>query len=268
MDNLILNHWNDCSDKYFGDAYETFEAVKENPIGNGFPKAMAEVISEYFPDFNFKGKKVLVPSCGDNTAVWAFYFLGADVTACDLSDRQIYNAEKIAKEKNLNIRYYVNDSMELSDIEDETYDLVYTSNGVHVWINNLPKMYGSFNRVLKSGGYYIMFETHPFCRPFDGDLLFGGDLVDKGEFKIVKPYEDVGPFEKDITFAWRIQDFVNSVISSGFTLKRLEEFHSIESDYRNHNYLYRKDNDTADNYDWRKTPYAAIPQCLGWCCQK
>jgi len=57
--------------------------------------------------------------------------------------------------------------MTLEGIADSEYDLVYTSNGVHVWINDLKVMYQSFYRVLREAGYYIYFETHPFIRPFD-----------------------------------------------------------------------------------------------------
>jgi spore maturation protein CgeB len=47
---------------------------------------------------------------------------------------------------------------------------VYTSNGVHVWIDDLLSMYKNFYRILKNGGMNIFFETHPMKRPFDDHI--------------------------------------------------------------------------------------------------
>ena len=62
-----------------------------------------------------------------------------------------------------------------------------------------------------------LFDTHPFVRPFD-------QKVYKGTFEVVKPYEDVGPFGEVPTFGWRIQDYVNALIKSGFVISRMEKF--------------------------------------------
>lgn len=84
--------------------------------------------------------------------------------------------------------------MKLAKLEAEAYDFVYTSNGVHVWINDLAGMYRSIHRVMKSGAMYIMYELHPFHRPFDGKNL--------DQLTVVKPYSNTGPFETEyeVTF--------------------------------------------------------------------
>ena len=77
------------------------------------------------------------------------------------------------------------------------------------------------------------------------------------KFVIRKPYEETGPFPDDVTYDWRIQDYVNALVSSGFSILRMEEFHSIPEDLPNHNYL--SDNyDEPDKYDWHKNPCAAF----------
>jgi Methylase involved in ubiquinone/menaquinone biosynthesis len=259
--NQIIDDWNNSSDDYFRrwDYFALFNALEKDPY-KGFPHTMAAIIKEYYPDL--KGKNVCVPSCGDNVAVFGFCALGANVTATDISYKQIENAQKIAKERNLDIKYYLSDSMKLNELPDSTFDLVYTSNGVHVWIHDLIAMYGNINRILKNNGYYLMFDTHPFGRPFDKAYW------EKGQFIIKKPYEEIGPFPDDTTFDWRTQDFVNSLIASGFEIKRMEEFHSLVEDFPNHNYLFDKDDTKHEKYDWHKNPYAALPQCLGLLCHK
>ena len=67
---------------------------------------------------------------------------------CDLSEKQIENAKRIADKNGWAIEFLCQDSRKLDKIGSDTYDLVYTSNGVHVWIDDLPGMYANFHRVL------------------------------------------------------------------------------------------------------------------------
>lgn len=258
--NKVIDDWNNSSDEYFSNTnFDTlFSALEKDPY-KGFPHAMAAMINEYYPDL--KGKNVCVPSCGDNTAVFSFCALGANVTATDISYKQIENARKIAEKRNLNIKYYVCDSMKLNELSDNMYDMVYTSNGVHVWINNLNAMYENIYRILKKDGKYMLFDTHPFVRPFD-------QKVYKGIFEVVKPYEDVGPFGEVPTFGWRIQDYVNALIKSGFVISRMEEFHSVIDDIPDCSYLFEETDIKHDNFNWHNNPWAALPQCLGLCSHK
>ena len=257
----LVENWNSRSDEWYAqwDYEALFRELEKDPY-IAFPKAIAAVMKEYVPDL--KGKKVCVPSCGDSVAVFGFQALGAKVTAADISWKQVENGRKIAEQRGLDITYYCSDSMKLEELVDETFELVYTSNGVHVWIHDLGTMYRNFHRILKENGRYIMFDTHPWSRPFDKKLL------GNGEFRIRKPYEETGPFPGETTFDWRIQDFVNSLAVSGFFIERMEEFHSVIADLPNHNYLYEEKDTAYENFDWHKNPSAALPQCLGLICRK
>ncbi|WP_055668589.1 class I SAM-dependent methyltransferase [Desnuesiella massiliensis] len=259
--NKIIDDWNNCSDEWFSNTKfdELFSALDKDPYKD-FPQTMAAMIKEYYPDL--KGKNVCVPSCGDNTAVFSFCALGAKVTATDISYKQIENARKIAEKMSFNVNYHVCDSMKLNELSDNIYDLVYTSNGVHVWINDLNAMYSNIDRILKKDGKYMLFDTHPFGRPFDSKK------VDKGIFEIFKPYEEVGSFGEVPNFHWRIQDYVNALIKSGFVISRMEEFHSVIDDIPACNYLSEESDINHDNFNWHSNRYAALPQCLGLCSHK
>jgi len=242
---------------------EDTEIVIKNPE-RAFPFAMRPIIKKYMGDL--QNKKVLVPSSGDNKAVFGFHVLGAKVTSCDISENQLINAKKIADKFNWDIEFICQDSMKLDKIKDDEYDLVYTSNGVHVWIDDIYGMYKNFHRVLKSGGYNIFFETHPMTRPFN-------DSTPDYNFKVKKLYEDIKPAANNGVprYHWRTQDFVNAVISAGFDLKEMQEFHSIEGDLDD--YLPQETNPEHENYgvdmkDWKQNPWAALPQCLCLCSRK
>ena len=260
MNNGVMNWWNRRSDEYFKDIQIGLEQIAEN-AEDAFPVVVWKMISNEFPDL--RGKRVLVPSSGDNIAVFGFHLLGAEVTSCDIAERQLANAKKIADSNGWNIEFIQQDSMTLDAVQDGKYDLVYTSNGVHVWINDLPKMYRNFNRVLKPGGSYIMFETHPFGRPFD----------DSGtEIKVRKPYEDTGPFVsgEETTFGWRVMDLFNAVFDSGFNITHMEEFSPGKEEYDNYFYSHHQEakEDGYKKHDWKQNPWAALPQCIGFTATK
>jgi SAM-dependent methyltransferase len=141
--------------------------------------------------------------------------------------------------------------MKLEGIPDGEYDLVYTSNGVHVWINDLPSMYRNFNRVLKPDGRYIMFETHPFIRPFD----------DNGEeIKIIKDYDNTEGFH------WRIMDLFNALTGQGFEVLRMEEFHAEigAHDLWWYKTLGEAEEDGNKKFDISNNAWAALPQWIGF----
>ena len=261
MSDAIKNHWNSTSDEYYTRDIDSYEAIIASPE-RAFPLAVYPLIQKYVGAL--QGKRVCVPSNGDNIAAFGFFLLGAKVTSCDLSENQIANAQKIADKYRFDVEFVCDDSMTLGKVRDDTYDLVYTSNGVHVWIDNLPGMYRNFHRVLKRGGYNIFFETHPMSRPFDDKTY---------EVKIKKPYEAIGPDEEMPTYDWRTQDFVNAIASAGFMIKEMQEFHSLREDLKSHNYLILSENSgqfnwPGDTFDWHNNPWAALPQCLSICSQK
>jgi len=254
-----MTMWNDKSDDYYRDIQIGVEQILAN-TERAFPISIWRMIRSAFP--KLRGKRVLVPSSGDNIAVFGFHLLGATVTSCDISERQLHNAKKVADRYEWDIEFIWQDSMTLDKIGDGEYDLVYTSNGVHVWISDLPKMYGNFNRVLKPDGQYIMFETHPFIRPF-GNSETG--------IRVKKPYESTGPFtsEEETTYGWRIMDLFNAVFAAGFTMTHMEEFHQ-KDDYDNWFYSHKllSAEDKAIEFDWTKNPWAALPQCIGFSARK
>lgn len=253
--NNIKNAWNDWSDNYYkeNDDQDIIKSIIETPH-KVFPTKVWEYLSFYYP--KFEGVKVCVPSSGDNKAVFAFHLLGADVTSCDISHNQINNAKLIAKNNNWNINFKVLDSMDLSSIESELYDLVYTSNGVHVWISDLNKMYSSFNRILKNNGRYIFFETHPFIRPFDDNT---------NELKIVKRYDKIETGDEIPNYHWRVQDFVNSLIKNGFTIDSISEIYA-EKDIIGATWW--NDYEWNEKADMSINPYSALPQWISFCSYK
>ncbi|MCL2527063.1 MAG: class I SAM-dependent methyltransferase [Defluviitaleaceae bacterium] len=260
-------NWNNYAAKYTARVHSEKEmnALIRDPAG-AFHKTTWGMIKMYLPDL--EGKKICVPSSGDNHAVFAFAMLGAKVTSCDFAENQLANAERIAKEYGWagSIEFICADTMALDGVQSNAFDFVYTSNGVHVWISGLPAMYHSIHRILKPGGIYTMFEIHPYQRPFDEAL------------KVVKPYDATGPIESEtmINYHWRVMDIANAILGSGLTALHIEEmfaeknydwpFWQSMADYMAGITVPREEVDRM--HDWQHNPPAALPTWLGIAAQK
>ncbi len=261
------NSWNEGAAAYsaFLHSDKLMKNIIEEPA-KAFHPTTWEMIHKFVPDM--KGKKICVPSSGDNHAVFAFAMLGAEVTSCDISENQLANAERVAKKYGWekSITFICQDTMKLDGLPENSFDFVYTSNGVHVWIDDLPGMYRNIYRIMKHGGTYIMYEIHPFLRPFDEAL------------KVVKPYDMTGPFESEteITFAWRVMDLMNAILDAGLSIKHMEEMFA-EKDYNWPFWISYADiakgvtatKEEVDHmHDWRNNPMAALPNWISVAAKK
>ena len=244
----IKAFWNETSDSEWYRSRRTDEAVrclKEKPESAVHP-AVYKLLHKYLPDI--KGRRILLPSSGDNHAAFAFAMMGAHVTSTDISERQLENALAIAERLSLNIEFICDDTMELSQICDQAYDLVYTSNGTLSWINDIDSMNRNIYRVLKTGGYSVMYDMHPFNRPFSGEAWKAP--------MIVKSYHDVFP-----DLHWRLQDIINSQIKAGLGICELAELPATDVCFWfTYTELQEKNPEEFEGInDWKKNPMAALP---------
>ncbi|MDM7986811.1 MAG: class I SAM-dependent methyltransferase [Smithella sp.] len=264
MSNIVDKNkqsWNEGASAYAAliHSEKFLKRIIENPA-NAFHHTTWELIQKYVP--NIYGKKICVPSSGDNHAAFAFAMLGANVTSCDISENQLANAKKIAEQYEWGkfIKFVCADTMRLDGIPEDIYDFVYTSNGVHVWINDLYSMYKNIHRIMKPNGVYMMYDIHPFLRPFDDDL------------KIKKPYDMTGPFEtkEEVTFAWRVMDIMNAILASGLSITHIEEMFT-EKDYNWPFWISLQDlekgvtatpEEVDHMYDWNNNPSMALPSWM------
>ena len=247
----VKKHWNSVSDSDWYLALRTEEKIlrlQENPA-LAFHPAVFELIIKYMGKIS--GKYILLPSSGDNHAAFAFAIMGAKVTSADISERQLENAKTISDRIGLDIEFVCDNTMQLEHIKDNAYDLVYTSNGTLSWIDDLMGMYKNINRVLKHGGYSIMYDIHPFNRPFSGEAW--------KEPKIIKSYHDVMP-----DFHWRVQDIVNASIMADLSINEIAELPAVDASFWfKYDELMKKNQDDLTNInDWNKNPMSALPAWL------
>ena len=253
----VKRYWNEISDSEWYHSLRTEEKLnrlREDPRIAFYPGVL-ELMKKHVGEF--KGKKILLPSSGNNHAAFAFALMGANVTSADISERQLENAGKISRGWHLDIEYACDDTTCLSEFADGTFDLVYTSNGTLSWITDLKEMYRNIERVLKKGGYSAMFDIHPFTRPFTMEAWKAPEIR--------KSYSDVFP-----DLHWRVQDIVNANAQAGLRILEMAEIPSADASfwYTFDELKTKTDEETANINDWKHNPMAAIPAWIAMIAQK
>ena len=200
------------------DDEKSLKLIKEEQPHCAFPDEIWKMLTVDSTDFN--GRKILVPSSGDNFAVFAFSLLGSSVTSTDFNQNVLDDAKKRANEHGLsNIEFINVDTMTLSGLPDNEYDLIFTSNGVYNCLNNIQAAHENFFRVLKPNGIYCFYENHPFYNSIEEEMDEEGiNCKGTGKLSFVKEkYVTVNKIDSVHNFH-TIEDYINSLLNAGFTI--------------------------------------------------
>ena len=256
----IRNNWDSMVERWNDFRNDTIiNGIINNPYSIFRPELQA-MFKKFVGDFT--NKRVLIPASGDNRAAYAFHLLGAKVTSSDLSEKQMEYSAQVARQYSWDIEFVCDDAMKLSMIKSSEYDLVFVSNGVMIWMDDLDSLYANINRVLKLGGRYIMYDAHPFMFPFDTD--------DTTKLTLKKDYNSTGPFGKYGIHTWRLQDILNAMISAGLNLEHVEE---MNAEYGTFWVDWDKAHTIPQDelnrlYSSKSNPLYALPQAMAICAKK
>lgn len=247
----IKEYWDKTADSDWYQSLRAEEKIEElmKDPARAFHPAVYRLLRQFVPDL--QGKKVLLPSSGDNHAAFALARMGAEVVSTDISQKQLDRAQAVAGRRGLKIRFAQEDTGTLAGLESGCFDLIYTSNGTLTWIADLDEMYRSFHRTLKPGGVAVLYDVHPFQRPFSGEPW--------REPKVIKPYEETRP-----QLHWRVQDIVNAMIGAGFSIWRMEELPAADASFWfSYEQLQKQVPERLTEINcWRRNPMAALPAWL------
>ena len=232
----------------------------ENPA-LAFDGGTLELIREFLG--NLAAKRVCVIGSGDNYAAFALAGMRSIVTSTDMSEQQLRVAAHRADILGLVIKFVRADATDLVSVGDSEFDLVCSSNGFFVWIAEPGRVFSAVHRVLKPGGFYILYDVHPFTRPWKDQTT---------PIEMEKPYFSTGPFRYDEStgptyeFNWTLGDLVNPLLDSGLVLRRIVETPARDSRFwQGHSYLPGND---ASLLDWRSNPRAGLPVWLTLAAEK
>ena len=121
------------------------------------------------------GKTLLHLQChfGMDTMSWTR--LGATATGVDFSDAAIELAQRLRGEVGLDTRFIHANVYDLPDVLDERFDIVYTAMGVLCWLPDLAAWAKVAAHFVKPGGFFYLFDTHPFLSTLETAASAGDD---------------------------------------------------------------------------------------------
>ena len=196
----------------------------ENPI------AMLKRYSGYFDTYN--GIKIanICGSCGKKAVPLAI--LGAEVTVFDISEDNKKYALEVSAAANVNLNFEVCDILEI-DIEKygNYFDVVFMEGGVLHYFHDIDEFMRIMYSLLKDNGKMICSDFHPFTKISDildleqKTISYFSTEIFEGEMAHARFFEE--NVRKDMPKCsyrkYTISEIINSVINSGFTLKRFDE---------------------------------------------
>ena len=187
---------------------------------------------------NIKGKDILHLQCHIGTDTLSLELAGANVVGVDFSEESLAYANKLKDELQFTSEFYLGNVLDLEEVIDRKFDIVYTGKGVLGWISDIKKWAKTVATFLKQGGIFYIYEFHPFAYVFDDD--------NKDELKPKYPYFLKDPIhftEESCDYAdpeytstsesyewmWSISDIISALIAEGIQIQRFNEYDTTVS---------------------------------------
>ncbi len=175
-----------------------------------------------------KNKKILEIGCGSGYWTRLFAKKGALCTGIELEENQIKIAIEEEKKKPLGIKYFKKNAKNLGSLSKNYFDIVFLE---YVLLEiptkeNLKKIFDESYKVLKKGGKIFISEMHPFDPIVDSKgfkLRKGFNYFSSGQKIFPKALQLDGKFIYFTDYHWTLEDYSDSLVSSGFLISSLKE---------------------------------------------
>ena len=183
---------------------------------------------------NVTGRSLLHLQCHFGLDTLSWVRLGAKATGVDFSEKSIELARSLSEEIGIKADFVYSSIYDLPDVLEGKFDIVYTSTGVLCWLPDLMKWARVISHFLKPGGYFYIFEEHPFTVVFDNLAGVTELKVTQSYFHTAEPvaWEVTGSYTGGKTdrlhtsYEWThsMGDIINALISGGMRIEFVHEF--------------------------------------------
>ncbi len=210
--------------KQSGEPEDRAKRDLENPIG------MLKRFADYFDAY--RGVKIanICGSCGKKAVPLAV--LGADVTVFDISEDNKKYALEVAAAAKVHLSFEVCDILDINIEKYGNYfDVVFMEGGVLHYFHDINEFMSIMYNLVKDGGKMICSDFHPFTKISDilsleqPTMNYFGTEIFEGEMAHARFWEDHirAQMPKCSYRKYTLSEIINSVINTGFTLKRFDE---------------------------------------------
>ncbi|WNF38564.1 class I SAM-dependent methyltransferase [Bacillaceae bacterium IKA-2] len=184
---------------------------------------------------NISGKKIIHLQCNTGADTISLARMGATVTGVDLAPENIYYANKLAEDFNVNATFIESDIMDLKSIHHEKYDIVFTSEGAIGWLPDLKKWGETVRHLLKDDGFVYVNDGHPYFMTLDEEKLRENQVTIKYPYFSKTPDQDnsIGGYASEpkeaTSYFWMytVSDIINALSEAGLVIEFFNEFDSL-----------------------------------------
>jgi SAM-dependent methyltransferase len=175
------------------------------------------------------GLKILHLQCHFGQDSLSLARLGAKVTGVDFSEEAIQTARALNDELGLNATFICSDVLELDQLPEAAYDIIFTSYGTITWLPELSKWGANIHKYLKPGGKFILAEFHPAIWMYDDKftyLQYGyfncGPIIEENEGS----YADKDAPIKHTSVGWNhaLDEVLSALLPTGLRLSSFKEY--------------------------------------------
>ncbi|EJS69054.1 class I SAM-dependent methyltransferase [Bacillus cereus] len=178
---------------------------------------------DWFPK-SLDGLKILCLASGGGQQAPVLAAAGADVTVTDISKKQLEQDETVAQRDGLTLKTVQGDMSDLSDFEDEYFDIVINPVS-NLLVKDVHLVWNEVSRVLKNKGILISGFTNPLLWIFDDNQEQKGILDVKHSIPSSTldylPEDDVQEYinsNQTIEYAHTLEDQIQGQIEAGFVI--------------------------------------------------
>ena len=169
------------------------------------------------------------------TSAWTLSWAGrgARVTGVDFSAEALAIARQLGEQVGVEAQFVHSDVLQAAEKLDSTFDIVFLSKGVMMWIQDLSAWAGVCARLLKPGGIFYLLDYHPLANALtqtaDGLALHRSYFHDPEPAVIVADGSYAVPdavLEHKESREWThtLGDIVTALVGAGIRIEFLHEF--------------------------------------------
>ena len=168
------------------------------------------------------GKSLLHLQCNNGLETLSLAREGADAVGIDISRESLRYARELAVEAGIDATFIQCNVYDVPEVLDRTFDVVYTSRGVLVWLPDLENWADIVVQSLADDGVFYLFEGHPVADIFDDDLEMMGSYFDARP----RRYNEAGfgVDQEHYQTQHTLGDVVTALASAGLRIEFVHEF--------------------------------------------
>lgn len=174
------------------------------------------------------GKQILEIGCGGGQNAIALARWGAHCVAIDPSPAQLAHAKWLAHQNGVNVQFCIGLAEDLSAFPDSAFDIALSSYAFD-YVTDLTQAYSEVWRILKRGGTFVFYLSHPWFQAggwYLSDDPETPDAADSAGLPAAEEWER--RFEERASAPFRgylraTRQIISNLIEAGFSLDRLVE---------------------------------------------